>query len=410
MVTFSWKLIKIIEYSPGYDFASFYTATRLIQSGNYEEIYSVDKENFNEVASPIFQDVAKREGFAYIPTPFFYPPIYVLPFLSLTSFQFEIARRICVVISLLFVLFALPLLYQMVKSSIEPFLKVSLILTGTFLSYPLYYSLHLGQSTPMIFFFLCLIYYLTSRNSDKSSGIFLGIITFMKISPFLLIIYFLARKRMKIVFSSILTILVLGTISLLIYGIPLHLSYFNTMREISGFDLVAWNNQSISAFLLRFLTSEDVLKWHPITLAFPLNLFKYTIIFGLLIIFLQQLKLYPPQFPLEYSAVITLILLLPPISWDHYFLFLLIPLVLIVDHLLERREQGYRGMIALACSAYLLTIVEVDFYSFFSTFPQNWFGKIVVSRISLGAFILGALTMVLLRREKSFMFLLVNLL
>lgn len=372
----------------------------MIKSENYQEIYSINREQFNEVSSPIFKKTALKEGFSGTPTPFFYPPICILPFQFFTSLRFATARRVWVGISLLFALFSLPLLYQMVKTPIESFLKFSMILALIFLSYPLLYSLHLGQTTPMIFFFLCLIYSLTSCNRDRSAGIFLGIITLIKISPFLFIIYFLMRRRATIVFYSIITILVLTLISILIYGMPFYLSYFNLVREISRFDLVAWNNQSISAFLVRFITNEDVLKWHPISLVFPFNLCKFIFIFFFLITFLKQLKTYSAPFSLEYSAMIILILLLPSISWDHYFFYLIIPFILIIDHLLGIQEKDYKSKIILASLAYILTNIEIDFLSFFSFYPQDWFGKLLVSRIFLGALIFGILIIMILRQKK----------
>jgi hypothetical protein len=34
-------------------------------------------------------------------------------------------------------------------------------------------------------------------------------------------------------------------------------------------------------------------------------------------------------------------LLRPPLSWDHYFIFLAIPMVIVVDHLLASKRKGY---------------------------------------------------------------------
>jgi len=57
-------------------------------------------------------------------------------------------------------------------------------------------------------------------------------------------------------------------------------------------------------------------------------------------------------------------------------------------------------MIAHACLANLLTIIGIDFYSFPHIFPQDWFGKLLVSKIFLAAFILGMLTMVGLKKQE----------
>jgi hypothetical protein len=401
VVFFYRNVIGIVKYSTGYDFLSYYTAAQLIKNGYYGEIYTIDPQNANEVASPLCKEIARKAGISNIPTPFIYPPIYVLPFLPLTVYSFQTARKIWIAVCAFFMLLSLPLLYPMVRFPEKPGLKLSIILSVTFFSYPLLYSFDLGQTTPVIFFFLCLIYYLSDHNYDKSAGIFLGLISLMKISPSLLILYFFLKKREKIVLTSLTTIFFLGLVSVLVFGVPVHLSYLSILRKLSGFDLVAWNNQSISAFLLRMGTHGDILKWQPIILKFPFNLFKLTILCGILGYSIKLWRNNSPSFPMEFSLIIFLILLLPPISWDHYFCFLVIPFLIIVDHLLMTEAKGYIYIIGFACLAYLLTIMRIDAYVLFQQLSQDsWIGKCLVSRIFLGASLLCLITLTLLRKQK----------
>ena len=88
-------------------------------------------------------------------------------------------------------------------------------------------SIQLGQLTPHAF--LLLILMLTSYLDKKPyvTGILLGSAFLLKIPLGLLFLYFLFKKEYKVTLSSIITYLVFLILSIILFGVPLHLDYFH---------------------------------------------------------------------------------------------------------------------------------------------------------------------------------------
>ncbi len=97
-----------------------------------------------------------------------------------------------------------------------------------------------------------------------------------------------------------------------------------------------WSNQSLDAFLLRLICDVDVLDFRAAISAKKILTIKYAIAVMLatviwLLIKRQKHVNFRRLFPLEFSLLVLVYLLMPNISWQHYFACCSIPVVLVMS-------------------------------------------------------------------------------
>ena len=156
----------------------------------------------------------------------------------------------------------------------------------------------------------------------------------------------------------------LALTSVAVFGVELHGAYLSLLRTVGSQVVVGYNNHSLVAFLTRFsgIAPRDAFNWgpHPVipwvrwTGIAGIALASLTIGIGLFRIPVIREDRWRP---LAEAAAIIMMLLVPPLSWTHYFIFV-IPLVLALIAATEptaRRALAFPiAVIVLLCSRPLL--------------------------------------------------------
>lgn len=182
-------------------------------------------------------------------------------------------------------------------------------------SYPLWRTLWLGQINLVLLLGMWAVVVLRPR----WAGIVLGFITALKVLPAMLLLWFILRREWKIVVSAIATLLALCLVMALIVG-PRGIAYFaGGFLAVGQGEIQTSLNASLGSVTLRLLA---------------------------LVIFVVGSWLGGSP-PLGYAWALSTMLLASPLVWDHYLLWLLpvIPLVL-----MWRRDRH----VWLAVLAYLI--------------------------------------------------------
>jgi hypothetical protein len=177
---------------------------------------------------------------------------------------------------------------------------------------------------------LSLLFWLTwlsfSDNKDTLAGIFLGTAALIKLFPFLILPYFLAQKRFKVVFIAITLFCGgMGVFSLL-FGTSDWFIYFSSR---SSQNIAQWINfpaiQSFPALLtsLFFDLSDGKPESSLSVLSLPLGLASGFLC--LLFSFMLGLKTNAQDLSASRSYALSLILLLVtvPVIWSHFYIVLL---------------------------------------------------------------------------------------
>jgi hypothetical protein len=153
--------------------------------------------------------------------------------------------------------------------------------------------------------------------------------------------------------------------------------------QLSGYSLASWNNQSLDGFLLRLVTGGlHLYDWHILALPFTINVLKYAVVSLLMVVWLIAIsapeKTDDTKELLGFSLTVTLMVVLSPISWTHYLLFLVFPYLVLLTALIQNNTVPCRRIMiggllltypALALPpSYVLKLVN---FPLFNTIPLS---------------------------------------
>ena len=206
---------------------------------------------------------------------FNYSPAATLFFIPLTLIPENTAEFVFTAISILSLFISIKIIFELLKIKISPSL-FWLIFILALKTYPSKLTLVLGQMNLIILGLVVGSYYFckarlqrpaaggTYNDGEKDdrdyvlSGISLGLATILKLTPAPLIIYFLFRKKWKIILWSAITVIVSTLIGIAVFGWDLTYYYYfkaipqlmteNTPETLNG----SYMNQSVTALLGKF--------------------------------------------------------------------------------------------------------------------------------------------------------------
>ncbi|HEY9636932.1 MAG TPA: glycosyltransferase family 87 protein [Coleofasciculaceae cyanobacterium] len=264
---------------------------------------------------------------------------------------------------------------------------------------PLYYSLKVVNSTHFVLFFLLAAIFCIQTKREIWLGILLAIAALIKIPLFLLGIYYFLRGRWQVVLGYGGALLGIVGASLLLFGVDLHLIWFE--RCIQAFRnkaIGAYNIQSVDGLLVRLLTDGNIGNWDPIELGLDFKVIRYVLLSLLIggtiwICWRSKPPITIEEQNLEFSIVLCLALVISPISWTHYYLFLLVPLSLYLGEKLAI-PQGWLWFSSVVLSILLISPAVraftpanpiLRFLMFKLLFSHYFFGGILLLGILLTA-------------------------
>jgi hypothetical protein len=208
---------------------------------------------------------------------------------------------------------------------------------------PLYYSFHEGNLTHFVLLLLVAGLACLERGWPVWAGVFLGLTALVKLPLFLLGLFFLLKRRWRVLAGAGGTVLLVVGASLLVCGSRLHRAWRSeSLLPFAGRPLVAFNVQSASSFLVRLTTDRDpdtspsgiYLSWKPLEVGWKFKATQYaflSLLAGATVLACRR----PTRTRateverLEWSLFLCLALIASPISWTHYYLLLLVPLCLL---------------------------------------------------------------------------------
>ncbi len=216
-------------------------------------------------------------------------------------------------------------------------------------------SLREGQSSHVILLFLVAGLALWRRKHDYAAGLAFGFGALIKLPLLLLGFYFVLRRRWAIVAGGATTIGVAALLSLLLFGIDGNVAWYQdwVVPYLNGY-IPAYNVQSVDGFLVRLSHGEEFLiHWDPPLVPTTFHRIARFLMFaalygGSLVLIWRAHRRAPvvmaeggpsPRDLLELSLMINLALLTSPISWTHYYLWLLIPWALYLGGDLPLRDD-----------------------------------------------------------------------
>ncbi|MDP3940700.1 MAG: glycosyltransferase family 87 protein [bacterium] len=269
----------------------------------------------------------------YIKTPdyfsnYVYPPFAVLLFLPFSLIDPHIASLLFTFISLLSAVFGV---YFCLKALREDKASVFLIATALlFLAFPTKFTFGMGQVNLVVFLLLSLAFFFWKRRNPIIAGVFLGLCFSIKLFPFLLLVYFLLRKDWRILVSSAITFVVIAVLTGLITGFSLYSYFFqNILPGIASSYQSGYYNQALSGFFARLPLDREI------GMVLKTSISLLFIVATFLIVYLRRKN--QSLSSLMFTILITLSLIVNPFSWQHHFVWLILPF-LVTFYAIKRRD------------------------------------------------------------------------
>lgn len=339
------------EYYP--DFSSYYYATYALLNG--ENPYIVQADAFG---------------------PFIYPPTSLLLFLPFTLFQYIVAQKIFIILSILSFLFSITILLKLFKITAFSNLGMLLIILS-FNFFPAKFTLGMGQINNFLLLALVFFVYYFIKKKPVLAGISLALAIMIKISPIILIAFLIIRKDWKILFSVFMTLIFLTLITDLFIGHQVLVYFFNTtLPDLLKAAPADYYNQSITGFLARSILDPYFRNIIRLIMSVFLTLLSLFIIW-------KNYKNYFQYSILCISVLITLGLIISGVSWQHHFVWLLLPIYFTYIYIKDKSlSKKYYFVLILS---YLLTALNIKNPISWSIFAQShvFYGAIILYLLNL---------------------------
>jgi hypothetical protein len=232
------------------------------------------------------------------------------------------------------------------------------------LSGPLYYSIRIGNTTHILLLVLLIAFDRLALGRERLAGALLGAAALIKPPLALLLPYLVLRQRYAAALTMGSVAAGVVALSLAMYGLPLHLFWVREFVIGHGASPVAaYNVQSVNGFLAHLMTRGHLRDWYPIPMGGAFRAASVAIS-GTLVLAVAAAcwRSGRPRsaagWYAELTAVLTLAVVVAPISWTHYYLLLLIPIAAIVGGA-RLPLPGRSAAVVLGVSALLISVPVV---------------------------------------------------
>jgi len=270
---------------------------------------------------------------------------------------------------------------------------------------PLHNSIKEGNTSHVVLLVVVAALLLLQRRRDFLAGSLLALAAAVKLPLSLLGVYFLLSARWKVVAGGAATLLCLAAVSLALFGRDMHVQWFDAfVLSSSESKILAFNAQSVQAFFGRLETGGEYLQsWDARVVGETAALAG-----NLTVVLLYGVAVAVCVLPrgraaaradamraelLDCCIVIALACVTSPLSWSHYYTWLLLPLAALLREW-DQELLGVKG--ALSFVALVAVAAPVFFMQAAAT---SWvYSSVAVSHLLLGGVVLlGALCAARLR-------------
>ncbi len=342
----------------GQDLASSFVGSRLLAQGQGQHLFSYDPQDFSEIGDDdTWTDVAELGGFNGFLHPYVQTPLWAYMLEPLAQHvNFLLFNYIFAVLSLLSFAGAIWLTAKYWAPAFFNPLAVAVVVLALGLSQPFQYAMFLNQTHMLLVFLTVAALLLAERGWPVTAGLLLAYAASVKVTPGLLVVYWLMTRRWKAALWTILWSALLWFLTVAAVGHSLMSVYLQNLQRISRVLLVSQNNQSFAAWLMaRFYPADAV--WDidilPLPAAVRLGSSAAMLLFtawgGWLDWRRRQVATAGAVVaPLGAMMALLAATLFAPIAWTHYSIILFLPLMLLVDTSRNLRAPWAWGMVAVA--------------------------------------------------------------
>lgn len=286
------------------------------------------------------------------------------PFMSLAIAVPErvLGARLTILLMNLLSLGAIPVIVWMTfqglgigASTFKPIAIVAVLLCWS----PVHNLLRLGQSGLLLALLITAGWYFLKRDRENWAGVAFGLATALKLYPGLLFLYLLFRSRRALAVALATTAVSFGAIGA-IAGWNVFAEYAKTVTFVTDTYQSYDSNYSLLAALLTGAKAVSLpAHWARVVIV-PLAV---ALILPVFLTIAFQRRDDPARDDLCFATLVSLMPLLSPISWQHYWVVLILPLIAAGKWVARRSDS--RALIAFCGLCCLLSIPEPVYNEWF---------------------------------------------
>lgn len=268
---------------------------------------------------------------------------------------------------------------------------------------PLHYSVKEANTSHMVLAGLAGGLLLLRAGRPVAAGLLLGAMAVIKLPLLLFGVAFVLRRNWRAAFGFAAVCGAAGLLSLAVFGLDLHLLWYERcVRQFANNPLGAFNVQSIQALLVRVVEGPGVLRdWDAQEIAATQRLAGSALSGLLYLAALIACVRRPPEplregsptarerMDIEYLLVICLAVISSPLSWSHYYAWLLMPIAFLLgpQSLLRGSASGQRmAWVAIFLITPTVLLLEIPYPTLMMVY-----NAIGVSHLMFGGLLLFAL-------------------
>lgn len=226
------------------------------------------------------------------------------------------------------------------------------------LFFPFRFTVGMGQVNMIGFVLILWSFFLWTKNRMLFSSVLFVVAICIKPILLFLLLFFLFQKSWK--WLSITLLLLLGFVGASVFFFPKQYAMYLTtviphLLTVRGREV--YYNQGLSGFIARLTTNTFIQTY--VTLFLDSCVFLFTIFFGL--------KKKPVIF---FSILLTTLLIIDSLSWQHHFVFLILPFITLY-FFLKRKKFKQKKYAVLFLLSFVLVAVNIKNPQFFASFPAS---------------------------------------
>jgi hypothetical protein len=343
---------------PAWDLAATYVAGRLISAGQASHLY--DQTQIDAVRTPhtAWWEAAEAGRIPnHVVTPYIQTPLWAWLVAPLTSaVDFNGFKRIFSAFSALSVVVAIAL----AASQWTPFLSgagwQAGLLFGVCLTVPFRASFALGQTQPIFLFLSIFAAVAALRGRPVSAGIALAFATCIKVSPIFLALTWLISGRRTSLLSFAAGLFALTFLTVFLCSTSVFGNYLSTLGRLGTTVSLSYNNDSLAAVILGgYLTEARAFRFQSLPLPGWLALLSVAAASTSAVIAGLFDRGNAGNIERQTGAIFVLVAatIFTPLAWNHYFVLLIIPVMLFLHAALRTRRPIW---LVPACIVFLLNV------------------------------------------------------
>jgi alpha-1,2-mannosyltransferase len=347
LLIYLFAILRTSNLDLNNDFRTFYISAESFMRG--ENIYSSNALGTEQFKAEI--DAAP------VLHPNLNPPFFTLLVLPFATLNYNFAFSIFSILSVLSGAIAIWAIHrELFTNDSKPVLRPTLVL---YLAYfPTLAAIILGQLSIYLLLILTLVWVHSRQGRDEATGILLGLALAVKLYTGLFLIFFLIRRRWRVVAWYITSFIIFNFVSLLLFRIDTFKNYLETLVSIYWYNAV-WN-ASFLGFSSRIIQNINGTSIESTARVVSLLLSLSLLALILWIAWPDKKrvseKLALQRYDLCFALYLVAMLLISPLGWMYYFPLLLFPF-LIIWRIANQYNQSKLAKVAIA--AWLLSTIPV---------------------------------------------------